>query len=431
MKKLKLTLCLIGLSVFSWAQTEWIEVPVNTDKQLNAVDFPSAEVGYIGGNDSLLLKTTDGGESWTAIDLSSMISSSYKSNVVNLKFVSEDTGYMTFGIIDRTYLTVDGGDSWNIVETSTTKAYDHGLFFFGYSDGFIGGTYVGGGEVIDGIGKTEVLGEIVTTVSSEALLPSETGDGSIEDLIVDIDFYDENYGLAVSDAGVIYRTTDGGDIWNKVESFEGGYPLTSVEIVSEEVAYVGYDAETSGWGVLKTEDGGENWEMDAETATWGYPAYLAAHESEVGDLYIGGRMYSGGGIILEWSEDSGWLFQLKKHGIRSMDHAVGDQMWGVGDSGFVVKSAPVDLGVEKADMEDGMGLMVYPNPANDKIMLQYSLGNSVVEEFHLTIYDLKGQTVFVSTKPQKEIDVSNFDSGIYCIRLTVNEAVSVSRFSKQ
>ncbi len=43
---------------------EWYSVSTPTTKKLNVIDFPTPNVGYIGGNDSLLLKTTNGGRTW-------------------------------------------------------------------------------------------------------------------------------------------------------------------------------------------------------------------------------------------------------------------------------------------------------------------------------------------------------------------------------
>ena len=39
--------------------------------------------------------------------------------------------------------------------------------------------------------------------------------------IIDIDFYDSNYGLAASEGGRILRTTDGGNIWDTIPSSLG------------------------------------------------------------------------------------------------------------------------------------------------------------------------------------------------------------------
>ena len=43
---------------------DWFQVESGTLNDLKVIDFPTNLVGYIGGEDSLLLKTIDGGQTW-------------------------------------------------------------------------------------------------------------------------------------------------------------------------------------------------------------------------------------------------------------------------------------------------------------------------------------------------------------------------------
>jgi photosystem II stability/assembly factor-like uncharacterized protein len=54
-------ICLFFFGTMLKAQV-WYQVETNTHKKLNTIDFPSASIGYVGGNDSILLKSIDGGK---------------------------------------------------------------------------------------------------------------------------------------------------------------------------------------------------------------------------------------------------------------------------------------------------------------------------------------------------------------------------------
>ena len=69
MKKIGLLHALLLATLFASAQN-WHQIPSGTTSKLNTIDFPSASIGYIGGNDSTLLKTTDGGETWNPVNFS-------------------------------------------------------------------------------------------------------------------------------------------------------------------------------------------------------------------------------------------------------------------------------------------------------------------------------------------------------------------------
>jgi len=86
--------------------------------------------------------------------------------------------------------------------------------------------------------------------------------------IFHIDFYSDSLGWAMgieegNDRSSIFKTTDGGQSWNLQKEFGAHYSLESFSVVNDTVVYaVGIITDTeycSGW-VMKTTDGGINWE---------------------------------------------------------------------------------------------------------------------------------------------------------------------------
>src|SRR4030095_15317126 len=77
--------------------------------------------------------------------------------------------------------------------------------------------------------------------------------------LYDIEFINDKTGWAVGDAGVVIKTTNGGNNWLNVPNPSGNYGglLWSVCPVDSEVVYVvaGYDF------IMKTTNGGTNWDV--------------------------------------------------------------------------------------------------------------------------------------------------------------------------
>ena len=84
---------------------------------------------------------------------------------------------------------------------------------------------------------------------------------------------------------------------------------------------------------------------------------------------------------------------------------------------FVHKmSQPVTASIEN-DYEKQM--RIYPNPATDKIYIGTTNTFTIRK---VEMYDLSGKTVFNSNEPVTTINVSNFKTGIYFVKIAGNEA---------
>ncbi|HEY6159660.1 MAG TPA: T9SS type A sorting domain-containing protein [Bacteroidia bacterium] len=80
------------------------------------------------------------------------------------------------------------------------------------------------------------------------------------------------------------------------------------------------------------------------------------------------------------------------------------------------------------EMQDEWGFELFPNPAREKLTLEYSegKGNGVV-------YDMYGRKMIsaIVSSDRIEMDVSGLPAGIYFIRLTYGEKVAIRKFLKQ
>ena len=90
---------------------------------ISQLSFTSAEIGYACegfvndyGSSGMLLKTTDGGNTWNVLP-------SFTEYITCLKFVNDKTGY-AFTFENNIYKTMDGGQNWTLL-----KILDGGLYF--------------------------------------------------------------------------------------------------------------------------------------------------------------------------------------------------------------------------------------------------------------------------------------------------------------
>lgn len=82
----------------------WTAQPSGTQGQLLNVVFVTDQVGWVAGSNGLLLRTTDGGSNWQALSIGVNTSAS------SLGAVDASTAWVTSG--EGSYLSRDGGSTW-------------------------------------------------------------------------------------------------------------------------------------------------------------------------------------------------------------------------------------------------------------------------------------------------------------------------------
>ncbi|HNR18812.1 MAG TPA: T9SS type A sorting domain-containing protein [Bacteroidia bacterium] len=410
MKTLKLVVTFVTLLIpfLTTAQTAWYQITSGTQKKLNTINFPSASVGYIGGNDSLLLKTTNGGFSWTPLNYSGVTFFPGGEHILNLQFLRDDVGYMTVGPYSGTYKTIDGGNNWIQLPMPLNQCYNQGLYFFNQNDGFIGGSGCFQGEII---GRINGGAWASTTLNAATLLPAN--------LIVDFDFYNSSLGLAASRSGYIFRTTDGGVNWDSIPTSTEYNPLTSVVMINDTLAYAGYESPSAtGFGLYISTDGGLTWNFDINSATFFYPDFMCLHHAASGQLYTGGiSLNSTTGVIFESPADiTTWTYTPVDQKINDISSHSDSTVFGVGDSGYIVVNK-ILTGLEESSTQQNL-MLLFPNPANDVVKISVS-ANFKTASATINLYNTIGQRLY-SLPFKNTINVSALCNGIYLLEINDN-----------
>ncbi len=84
---------------------QWYQVSTPTTENLNHIQFVDNQVGYCGGDNGTLLKSTDGGNTW------SLLNTSFSTeNIQELYFKDTDNGIITTD--SNIYITADAGNTF-------------------------------------------------------------------------------------------------------------------------------------------------------------------------------------------------------------------------------------------------------------------------------------------------------------------------------
>ncbi len=214
------------------AQTGWYPQVSGTEHFLLGVSFSDADNGTAVGTFDVILRTTNGGETWVQQN-----SGTSNFNFFDVSFVDSNIGTVVGGggAILR---TSDGGVTW----VSQSSGTDFSLFGVSFTDANTG-TAVGHGGVI------------VRTTNGGISWVEQTG---VSSTLRGVFFTDSNRGTSVGDNGKIFRTTDGGDTWFEQSSGTSDN-LIGVSFVDANTGTVVGGGTFTGGKILRTTNGGDTW----------------------------------------------------------------------------------------------------------------------------------------------------------------------------
>ncbi len=239
MKKHFLALVLLGLAALSHAQTNRQNV-LSTSGSTNTIwtmRQTSAHTWIAAGNNGVLLRHHDSSKNW--LPITSPSTSDFRS----ISFPDSLTGFIC-GTANGLIKTTNGGTTWTNVSTgmpSVSLTSILALHFLTPTTGFIGGSMSGGVRYIR---RTTDGGATWTVVTPAGMNSTPYAIG----------FFDANTGISAGVSGTIYRTTDAGLTWTAVSSGVTN-SLYSLSVADATTAIIC----GTGGTILRTTDAGATW----------------------------------------------------------------------------------------------------------------------------------------------------------------------------
>jgi photosystem II stability/assembly factor-like uncharacterized protein len=394
MKKITL-IALLGASLFTNALFAQWERHVLSDYNyiFRGIAFPGGQdlIGFAAGEqytyngNGIVLKTTNGGESWTQI-----WSDTAHKGIEAMSFVNSNTGYVC---------------GWNRYCAKTT---DSGVTWTSLNPGGTDPVYIY--TSVDFIDENH---GVVGTQLEEAAAMYVTNDGgttwTAATGVVDIPYKithtpNGNY-YSISNGGRIQKSVDGGLTWTTIYNNQLNL-LVGISFYDNMTAIV-----TCETNLLKTTDGGATWTQsivspDTEGFIWRDVAWTSPN-----DLVLVGTpdlVYesTNGGTTWTWANETIFnaepaLYDIAVTGTKV--HVCGSQ------GNFYTKLLP-DLGISNPSVPQ---IGIYPNPVKDILNLA-----SIEPIISVAVYTVNGQLVFSEKSGSgiQKIDVSTLSSGVYMVR---------------
>ncbi|MCB0759095.1 MAG: T9SS type A sorting domain-containing protein [Flavobacteriales bacterium] len=384
----------------SWMSTtcaqQWSQISSPYGGNLRCIEFFDQNIGYIGSNTELL-KTTDGGNSWTTTPISGF-------SINGFSFPTSTVGF--YGLNNNVIRkTTDQGATWTGQNPNASPFGIKSLSFVDANNGWA----VGGGGTIR---KTTNGGTTWTTQSA--------GVGTSD--LNKVHFFNSTNGICIGDAGKIRRTVNGGASWSVV-AVGASADLLGMHFVD---ANTGYIVGASGT-ILKTTNGGQNWMFQTSgTTAWLYSVcFKNATEGIAG---------STAGLILRTS-DGGANWVQENIGIFVIQQAMNDIIYqngryiAVGDAGRIATDQLM-AGMDEVVPPPSV-MTISPNPANDAFTVD--LMNVRESDLMLNIYSVTG-VLLRSEKmnsSHQRFDVGSLGSGSYLVELRSDKTTAYSKLVVQ
>ncbi|MBN1165386.1 MAG: hypothetical protein JXB45_12465 [Candidatus Krumholzibacteriota bacterium] len=212
----------------------------------NDVYFADQDYGWVVGQEGTVVRTTDGGETWQGSRIEDI-------DIRGVNFLDREKGWVV-GRGGRIFQTLDGGSTWESVAFSGYPRDDDffQVVFMNENLGFILGYH--------GLFRTENGGVLWRNY----WLPVIPYRGAW-----DMDIIDENRAFLLgsnwseSDPELLYFTDDGGIRWSEIPGSNASImkAILTMEFIDENTGWAG------GGRLMKTVDGGKNWEIQLAEAT--------------------------------------------------------------------------------------------------------------------------------------------------------------------
>ena len=409
---MKLILVLIVSLFAHQLSAQWTHISSPTVNNLKSVHFANSTVGYAAGDNNTLLKTVNSGVSWT------VLSTGFTGHFSSVHCLNKDTVFVSvnpttsYSAPAQLIKTSDGGNTWSASSPFSSLnssindvcAISPDLVFCigavwarNYN---MGNSYmeVGAGSRLDNDGSTWQISGVFGSASNLQW----------RNPLHSVCFVDTLTGYNSGDAA-INKTLDGGRTWANLNNYNGN----SIFFTDQNTGYVAGDN-----GIIrKTTNGGASWTSQNTGLTTKLTSIHFTSADTGCAVGIWGTVVGTTNGGTTWiSEHSGWTI----YDLHSVFFTDADNGYAVGDNGTILKTTLGPVGFKEINA-GAEAFALFPNPAKDNIGVRSAWTNGDV-----LLYDLTGCLLkkMPFSSGNFTIGLSELSAGIYFIKLA-NEGRSI------
>jgi photosystem II stability/assembly factor-like uncharacterized protein len=382
-------LCILIFFLPGIILSQWIQQFSGTNSFLSKVRMLDANTGYVIGDSSHVLKTTNGGINWLNLNTGTTPNDYF----TGIHFVNSQTGYICGGFMNgigtsKILKTTNAGVNWSIQHQNGFEFY-FAICFVNPDTGFIGGydgkfykTTNGGLNWND----MYVTGVSVWTIA----------------------FLNRDTGFIAGDLGMLRRTTDCGMTWTLIPSGTN-QRISSLFFTDYFSGYGVCDSEV----VIKTTNGGLNWTSQKLGTVIGYESVYFVNQNT--GIAVGNwwevATYK---LIRTTNAGVNWHTLLQGEGDPYFDIYFANENtgWIAGYNGLILKTTNGGSTFIKNENKLAGSYFLgqnYPNPFNSMTIIKFSVppaGGLNGVKVIIKVFDVSGRTV--ATLINKELQPGTF-----------------------
>jgi len=407
---------IIFVSICSLTNAQWTIQYHNGSgqEQFNSICMADENIGFAVG--PKIYATTNEGVDWINVPESFQELYSVFSPTSNIGVAVGKNGTIV--------KTTDGGSTWSSRSSGSSK-YLWSVFFSSQNVGWVaGGNYVSGAVIL----KTTDQGETWQEKYS-------TGSG----LFREIHFVSNEIGWAVgynSDGPIIVKTTDGGGSWQTLDCGIDDCWFYAVYFLNENIGWIAGESnpqQTSKVLLLQTTDGGTNWNSKINNK-FGDIQSLKMRDANNG-WAVGLASDLQSGLHFETTDGGNNWIHRTQHSIffNNIFFLNASNGWAVTSVSIYKYDNPSSV-VENSHFPEYFTLhQNYTNPFNPSTTISYSIPK--LSFVKLVVYDLLGKEITTLVNEEKpkgiyevELNAKDLSSGIYFYRIQAGKFTNTKKF---
>jgi photosystem II stability/assembly factor-like uncharacterized protein len=401
-KLLKLTLAIIfAINFTSLFADGWTVLTSGTSNRLTSICFINSTTGYAVGDHGTILKTNNGGDTWTSCSWNSV--NSYKS----VYFTDINVGYIGGPNLEKTN---NGGLSWN--SQLPDGCFINSIYFINANTGYAVGSNNTGNSII------------FKTINGGTDWEERIYDNSYE--LRSVYFVNASTGFAVGINGTILKTTDAGNSWLSPNSVPISNVLLSVYFTDANTGYI--SGGFMGGAIYKTTDGGVSWNSQLMTDDPIPSIYFT-------DINTGYAVGNSGLILQTTNGGTTWIPQISNTTatLNSIYFIESNTGYAVGASGTILKYSGSSIPDATPETSYNNITRIYPNPTSG--FFEISFNKPIICDYKIEIFNNLGRLIQTSVNHKSgqtgQIDMSSFPTGVYLIRIRSQNEYYQSKIIKR